>query len=90
MNTKSKLKKYNITHKDIAKSFGYSSEVSFNNSHKKEVILNTIEENMWSEVHFYEDKESWLYSAQAAVNERFPEVKFFPHLIATTRHIGSL
>lgn len=58
--------------------------------YKKEVILNTIEENMWSEVHFYEDKESWLYSAQAAVNERFPEVKFFPHLIATTRHIGSL
>lgn len=42
MNTKSKLKKYNITHKDIAKSFGYSSEVSFNNSHKKEVILNGI------------------------------------------------
>ena len=43
-----------------------------------------------SMTHFCEDKESCLYSAQVAVNHRFTEIKFFPHLIVATRQIGSL
>lgn len=42
MNIKSNLKKYNISHRDIANAFGYSSDISFNNSSRKVNILNGV------------------------------------------------
>lgn len=52
---------------------------------KTEMILKTIEENKWEEVHFYEDRPDWLYHAEGAVKEKFPEIKFVPHLITNIK-----
>jgi hypothetical protein len=52
---------------------------------KTDVILKTIEANGWEEVHFYEDRADWLYHAEGAVKETFPDVKFVPHLITNIK-----
>lgn len=52
---------------------------------KTDMILKTIEENNWDEVHFYEDRPDWLYHAEGAVKEKFPEVKFVSHLITNIK-----
>lgn len=53
--------------------------------YKTQVILDTIEANNWDEVHFYEDRSDWLYHAEGAVKEKFPNVKFVPHLITNIK-----
>lgn len=57
---------------------------------KVETILNTIKENSWDEIHFYEDRKDWLESAKKAVNQAYPEVKFIPHLITLSKQIRGL
>lgn len=52
---------------------------------KTDVILKTIESNGWEEVHFYEDRSDWLYHAEGAVKEKFPNVRFVPHLITNIK-----
>jgi hypothetical protein len=52
---------------------------------KTDIILKTIELNNWDEVHFYEDRSDWLYHAEGAVKEKFPNVKFVPHLITNIK-----
>jgi hypothetical protein len=52
---------------------------------KTDIILKTIELNNWDEVHFYEDRADWLYHAEGAVKEKFPNVKFVPHLITNVK-----
>jgi len=52
---------------------------------KTDIILKTIEMNNWDEVHFYEDRSDWLYHAEGAVKEKFPNVKFVPHLITNVK-----
>lgn len=52
---------------------------------KTDIILKTIELNKWEEVHFYEDRADWLYHAEGAVKEKFPDVKFVPHLITNIK-----
>lgn len=52
---------------------------------KTEVILNTIQEHGWDEVHFYEDRKDWLYHAEGSVKSKFPNVKFVPHLITNVK-----
>jgi hypothetical protein len=52
---------------------------------KTQIILDTIEANGWDEVHFYEDRSDWLYHAEGAVKEKYPEVKFIPHLITNIK-----
>lgn len=53
--------------------------------YKTDIILKTIEKNNWDVVHFYEDRPDWLYHAEGAVKEKFPEVKFIPHLITNIK-----
>ena len=53
--------------------------------YKTEIILKTIELNNWDEVHFYEDRADWLYHAEGAVKEKFPNVKFISHLITNIK-----
>ena len=55
--------------------------------YKVKTILDAIIEDGWSEVHFYEDKKDWLYAAKEAVNNAFPEVVFYPHLITIEKHM---
>ena len=50
-----------------------------------EHYLKTIELNNWDEVHFYEDRADWLYHAEGAVKEKFPNVKFISHLITNIK-----
>ena len=57
---------------------------------KTQTILDSIEQNNWAEVHFYEDKKDWLESARVAVSERYPNVIFHPHLITLSKHMRSL
>lgn len=52
---------------------------------KTDVILKTIEANGWDKVHFYEDRSDWLYHAEGAVKEKYPNVKFIPHLITNIK-----
>jgi len=54
---------------------------------KMDTILKTIEENGWDEIHFYEDRKDWLEAAQKAVQEKYPNVAFYPHLIAPFRQL---
>jgi len=44
-------------------------------------ILDSITENNWSEVHFFEDRKDWLDKTAVEVIEKFPEIKFHKHLI---------
>lgn len=53
--------------------------------YKTQVILDTIQANDWDEVHFYEDRADWLYHAEGSVKEKFPNVKFVPHLITNIK-----
>lgn len=57
---------------------------------KIQTILQSINENNWSEVYFYEDRKDWLDSAQKAVLEQHPEIIFHPHLITLSKHMRSL
>ena len=52
---------------------------------KTQIILDAIEANDWDEVHFYEDRPDWLYHAEGAVKEKYPNVKFVPHLITNIK-----
>jgi len=56
-------------------------------SFKMNTILKSIEEHNWEEIHFYEDRKDWLESAEKAVNEKYPNVAFYPHLIAPFRKL---
>lgn len=53
---------------------------------KTETILKSIEENGWTEVNFYEDRQDWLNFAAGAVKERYPEVKFISHFVSNIRN----
>lgn len=56
-------------------------------SFKAMVIVDSILQNAWDEVHFYEDREDWLKIAVDAVRERFSEeeVKFVPHFVSNVK-----
>ena len=54
-------------------------------SFKSDVILDSIEQNNWQEVHFYEDKKEWLDSAEEAVLNAYPDVRFVKHYIDNVR-----
>jgi hypothetical protein len=53
---------------------------------KTRTILESIAENGWNEVHFYEDRKDWLRMAEETVKEKYPEVKFVPHFISNVRN----
>ena len=57
---------------------------------KINTILNSIVEYDWSQIHFYEDKREWLEAAMNAVKVQYPEVAFYPHLIAISKRMKSL
>ena len=52
---------------------------------KSEVILKSIEENQWEEVHYFEDRQDWLNAAEGRVKERFPNVKFVAHFVSNVK-----
>lgn len=57
---------------------------------KAQTIVDSIQENNWDEVHFYEDREDWLHYAEGVVNEKFPNVKFVPHHISNIKNSRTL
>jgi hypothetical protein len=57
---------------------------------KVQTILKSIKEKKWDTVHFYEDRIDWLKSAEMAVNQTFPQVKFVPHFITNIKEKRSL
>lgn len=59
-------------------------------NYKINTILDSIKINGWSEIHFYEDRKDWLVAAQKAVEEVYPQVIFYPHLITLSKHMRSL
>jgi hypothetical protein len=48
---------------------------------KIRVILDSIENENWNEVHFYEDRHDWLDAVAEAVKDKYPDVKFVKHHI---------
>lgn len=52
---------------------------------KSNVILQTIEENNWEEVHFYEDRTDWLHFAEGSVTEKYSNVKFVAHHVSNIK-----
>lgn len=50
--------------------------------YKLDVILKSIEENNWNEIHFYEDRADWLYFIEGAIKEEYPNIKFVSHYIS--------
>lgn len=53
---------------------------------KTRIILDSIAENKWDEVHFYEDRKDWLIFAENTVKQKYPEVKFVPHFVSNVRN----
>lgn len=53
--------------------------------YKEKVIQDSILENGWEEIHFYEDKQDWLEKVAAEVTEKFPEIKFHKHHITNMK-----
>jgi hypothetical protein len=49
--------------------------------YKIKAIENTILENGWKEIHFFEDRAEWLNKAAVEISKKFPEIKFHKHLI---------
>lgn len=48
---------------------------------KVNVIVNSIKENNWEEIHFYEDRKDWLDFAEKQVIKQFPKIKFHKHYV---------
>jgi hypothetical protein len=49
--------------------------------YKVKVIQDSIINNGWEEVHFFEDRNDWLEKAYIETIEKFPGVKFHKHLV---------
>ncbi len=58
--------------------------------YKINTILDSIKKNMWTAVHFYEDRLDWLNSAQDAVKSSYPGVQFIAHPITNIKEKRSL
>ncbi|MFA5067957.1 MAG: hypothetical protein WC466_08015 [Candidatus Izemoplasmatales bacterium] len=52
---------------------------------KVETIINTIKENNWEEIHFFEDRQDWLNKAEQEVVNFFPKIKFHKHLVVSDK-----
>jgi len=52
---------------------------------KVDTVLNSIEENGWEKVFFYEDRKDWLEAVENAVREKYPEVKFISNHITNVK-----
>lgn len=57
---------------------------------KIDTILNSIKNEGWDEVHFYEDRKDWLDSAKEAVELTYPNVRFVSHYITNIKDSLSL
>jgi len=53
--------------------------------YKEKIIQDSIINNGWSEIHFFEDREDWLDKIAAKISEKFPDVKFHKHLVANIK-----
>lgn len=53
-------------------------------------ILQTIHQEGWTEVHFFEDREDWLNAAEEAVLKAYPHVRFVKHHITNVHDNRSL
>lgn len=49
--------------------------------YKNRKIEESIIENNWDVVHFYEDRKDWLDNAERHIGELFPNVKFVKHFV---------
>ncbi len=52
---------------------------------KVETIINTIKENNWEEIHFFEDRQDWLNKAEQEVVNFSPKIKFHKHLVVSDK-----
>ena len=52
---------------------------------KADVIIQSIKENGWNEVHFYEDRLDWLNFVEGIVRIEFPDVKFHKHFVDSVK-----
>lgn len=57
---------------------------------KIDTILDSIKNEGWDEVHFYEDHKDWLDAAKEAVETTYPNVRFVPHYITNIKDSLSL
>jgi hypothetical protein len=57
---------------------------------KNQTILDTIAQNDWDIVNFYEDREDWLNSAKKIVQDTYPNVLFIAHHIKNIKDARSL
>jgi hypothetical protein len=52
---------------------------------KAHIIIQTIQENKWEQVDFYEDRQDWLHYAEGCVKEKYPNVKFVAHFVSNIK-----
>ena len=50
-------------------------------AYKIKVIEDSIINNQWDEVHFFEDRKDWLDNAESEILKKFPYIVFKKHLI---------
>ncbi len=53
-------------------------------------ILDSIQNNGWNRVHFYEDRNDWLNAGAEAVSAKFPHVEFVKHHITNVHDAKTL
>lgn len=54
-------------------------------AYKVKVIEDSIIANGWDVIHFFEDKKDWLEKAYNEITEKFPEIKFYKHLVTNIK-----
>lgn len=52
---------------------------------KAEVVKQSIKENGWTEIHFYEDRFDWLEFIEEEVKKKFPLVNFHKHFVDSVK-----
>ncbi len=53
--------------------------------YKIKVIQDSIFDNEWQEIHYFEDREDWLERAFSEITEKYPKIKFHKHHITNLR-----
>ena len=86
-----KLKKANIEFPNLGL-FLYvqNNENPSIKEYKANVVINSIIDYNWEEIHFYEDNEKWLNHIKESVLNRFPNVKFIDHHIQNLTNLKKI
>lgn len=86
-----KLKKANIQFPNLGLFlYTQNNENPSIKEYKANVVINSVINYNWDEIHFYEDNETWLSYIKESVLKKFPNVKFIDHHIQNLTNLKKI